>query len=202
MINIIDYGSGNIRSVVKALEHLGVPARISTDPRDIASADRNILPGVGAFGACVEGVRRGGFESAIRDFIASGRPLLGICVGMQILVETSEESPDSPGLGILHGRSPKFSSDLKIPQIGWNRVRRNRHEPRLLRDIPDGAYFYFVHSYFVEPTGTDAGTVAALCDYGQTFPAVLERDNLFATQFHPEKSQAWGLKLLQNFATI
>ena len=202
MINIIDYGSGNLRSVSKAFDHLGFPNRISADPRDLENCQRAVLPGVGAFGACVQGVRQRGFEKPIREFLATGKPFLGICVGMQILVETSEESPEAPGLGIIKGSSPKFAGGLKTPQIGWNRVERDGHAPRLLAGVPDGAYCYFVHSYSVRPSGADAEGIAATAEYGERFPAVYERGNLMATQFHPEKSQRWGLQLLKNFASL
>ena len=202
MITIVDYGSGNLRSVSKALEHLGVPNRLSVDPKAIEQADRLILPGVGAFGACVDGVRVRGFEEPIKNFIATGRPFLGICVGMQILLEKSEETPETPGMGIIEGAVPRFKPGLKIPHIGWNTVSRNGHESQLLRGIPDKPYFYFVHSYHVRPEGADAGTVAAVSEYGETFAAVVEKDNIMATQFHPEKSQKWGLKLLENFAGL
>jgi imidazole glycerol-phosphate synthase subunit HisH len=202
LINIIDYGSGNLRSVSKALEHLGAPNRISSDPADVASADRVILPGVGAFGACVESVRAGGFVPAIESFVASGRPFLGICVGMQIIAESGDESPGIPGLGMIEGRCPRFSRAAKIPHMGWNTVTRRGAASRLLAGIPDGAYFYFVHSYFVRADSAGEACVVGWSDYEEPFAAVYERDNVFATQFHPEKSQEWGLKLLQNFATL
>ncbi len=202
MIVIVDYGSGNLRSVSKALDHLGAPNEVSADPRRIERADRLILPGVGAFGACVEGVRAGGFEPALRQFLATGRPFLGICVGMQILVETSEESPEARGLAVLRGHCPRFRGELKVPHMGWNEVRRNGRASRLLAGVPDGAYFYFVHSYHIEPAADERGHVVAWCHYGRAFPAVYEREHVFATQFHPEKSQEWGLKLLNNFARL
>ncbi len=201
MIAIVDYGMGNLRSVSKALDHLGAPNKITSDPREIETADRLILPGVGAFGECVRGVRSRGLESAIQNFVATGRPFLGICVGMQILAETSEESPDERGLGLVKGSVPKFKPGLKIPHMGWNTIRRENGSA-LFRGIPDDPHFYFVHSYYVRPQGKDAGTIAAVCDYGETFPAAIEKRNIFATQFHPEKSQTWGLKLLRNFAEL
>jgi imidazole glycerol-phosphate synthase subunit HisH len=202
VINIIDYGSGNLRSVSKALEHIGASNRVSTDPRDIESADRVILPGVGAFGACVESVRTGGFAPAIDAFVASGRPFLGICVGMQIIADAGEESPGVPGLGLIKGRCPRFTKAAKIPHMGWNTVKQRGTPSRLLAGIPDAAYFYFVHSFFVRAEATDEPCVIGWSDYEEPFAAVYERDNVFATQFHPEKSQEWGLKLLQNFATL
>lgn len=202
MIAIVDYGAGNLRSVSKALDHLGVANRITDDPAAVESADRLILPGVGAFGACVQGVRDRGFEAAIHSFVATGRPFLGICVGMQILLETSEESPETPGLGVLHGGTPRFKGDLKIPHIGWNQVIRNGARATLFEGIPESAYFYFVHSYYVEPSGADASAVVGRAEYGCSFAAALEKGNVFATQFHPEKSQKWGLKFLENFAAV
>jgi glutamine amidotransferase len=202
MLTIIDYGSGNLRSVSKALEHLGVSNRVSSEPRDIDTADRVILPGVGAFGACVDGVRRGGFEPAIHDFVASGRPFLGICVGMQIIADSGDESPGSRGLGLIRGHCPRFTRAAKVPHMGWNNLSRRRGGSRLLAGIPEDAYFYFVHSYFVRPSMDDEPNVVGASDYEEPFAAVFERDNVYATQFHPEKSQQWGLKLLDNFSRI
>jgi len=202
MITIIDYGSGNLRSVSKALEHLGVANRISGDPRDVESADRVILPGVGAFGACVDGVRQGGFEPAIQHFVASGRPFLGICVGMQIIADSGEETPGVAGLGLIHGNCPRFTKDAKIPHMGWNNLMRRGRPSRLLGDIPDNSYFYFVHSYFVRPVAGEEPNVVGLAEYEEPFAAVYEKDNVFATQFHPEKSQQWGLRLLENFSRL
>jgi imidazole glycerol-phosphate synthase subunit HisH len=203
LINIIDYGSGNLRSVSKALEHIGAPNRVSTDPRDVESADRVILPGVGAFGACIESVRAGGFAPAIEAFVATGRPFLGICVGMQIIAESGDESPGVPGLGLLRGRCPRFSKAAKIPHMGWNTVTRRggRAEPPP-RWHPRRRIFYFVHSYFVRAEPEEEARVVGWSDYEEPFAAVYERDNIFATQFHPEKSQQWGLRLLENFATL
>ena len=199
---MVDYGAGNLRSVEKALLRSELDVRVTGDPAVVRGADGVVLPGVGAFGACVEGVRRPGFDRAVRDFLGTGRPFLGICIGMQILVETSEEDPEVPGLGIIQGRSPRFRTDLKVPHMGWNRVRLNGGDSALFRGIPDESYFYFVHSYYVEPEGKDASTVIGTCEYAVRFAAALERKNLFATQFHPEKSQKWGLKLLENFASL
>jgi glutamine amidotransferase len=201
MITIVDYGMGNLRSVSKALDHLGLPNRISSDPNDVTRADRLILPGVGAFGACVGELRGRALEEPVKAFIGTGRPFLGICVGMQILAEHSEESPQAPGLGIIRGWVPRFQSGLKVPHMGWNEVRV-RNGSRLFRDIPEKSYFYFVHSFYVRPEGEDAGAVVAETEYGERFAAALERDNLFATQFHPEKSQQCGLRVLANFARL
>ena len=198
----MDYGSGNLRSVSKALDHLGVANRVSDDPRDVEKSDHVILPGVGAFGPCVDGVRDHGFEEPLRNFVASGRPFLGICVGMQILGETSEESPETPGLGLIRGGCLRIDTKLKIPHMGWNSVAVNGSEPTLFQGIPDGAYFYFVHSYHLRPQGDDAEGVVGTCQYGESFAAAFQKENIFATQFHPEKSQRWGLKLLENFTAL
>jgi glutamine amidotransferase len=202
LIAIVDYGAGNLRSVSKALDRLGAANVVTDDPRRVEAADRLILPGVGAFGACVAGVRERGFEEAVRAFIDSGRPFLGICVGLQILVETSSESPESQGLGLIRGDCPRFDSGLKVPHMGWNEVRRTQAPSRLFAGAPPDARFYFVHSYYIRPIGEDAQFVTAECDYGARFAAAFERDNLMAVQFHPEKSQRWGLKLLANFASL
>ncbi len=201
MIAIVDYGMGNLRSVSKALDHLGASNRITSNAAEITSADRLILPGVGAFGECVRGVRSRGLEEPILKFIGTGRPFLGICVGMQILAQTSEESPEERGLGVIEGSVPKFSHAKKIPHMGWNNVNL-LNGSKLFGGIPAESFFYFVHSFFVRPEGNDASVSSAMCDYGEPFTAALERDNVFATQFHPEKSQRWGLKLLDNFSRI
>lgn len=201
MITIVDYGMGNLRSVSKALDHLGFANEITSDPARVENADRLILPGVGAFGECVTGLRARGLEAPTLAFLQTGRPFLGICVGMQILAETSEESPEVRGLGVIKGSVPRFPTGLKIPQIGWNNVHVLNGSP-LFKDIPQDAYFYFVHSYYVKPEKSETGLVAATCGYGVDFPAALSRGPLHATQFHPEKSQTWGLKLLENFARL
>lgn len=199
MIAIVDYGMGNLRSVNKALDHLGVANEITSDPSRLESADRLILPGVGAFGECVSGLRARGLEPAVLAFIQTGRPFLGVCVGMQILAETSEESPEARGLGVIRGSVPRFPHGLKVPQMGWNNVCADEASP-LFRGVPPDAFFYFVHSYYVRPEGGDADAVSATCEYGVKFPAAISRGSLHATQFHPEKSQKWGLKLLENFS--
>lgn len=201
MIRVVDYGMGNLMSVSKALDRVGAPNEVTDDPARIAGADRLILPGVGAFGECVRGLRARGLEAPVREFLASGRPFLGICVGMQILAATSEESPEEPGLGVIEGSVPRFRPGPKIPHMGWNRVHVRGEDP-LFAGVPQDARFYFVHSFHVRPEGRDADIVSATCDYGEPFAAAIRRGNLHATQFHPEKSQKWGLTLLANFARM
>ena len=205
MIAIVDYGMGNLRSVAKALEHVApsVTVRISSDPIEIRAAERIVFPGQGAMPDCMRYLRESGLEEAVRAAAAS-KPVLAICIGEQMLFDRSEEG-DTPGLGLFAGNVVRFSDEamraadgtrLKVPHMGWNRVRQTaRH--RLWDGIADGSWFYFVHSYFVIPR--DAALVAGSTDYGQSFTCVVARDNIFATQFHPEKSAAAGLKLYENF---
>lgn len=201
MITIIDYGMGNLRSVQKACESLGVEAAIATTPAEVASAEKLILPGVGAFRDAIAELRRQELVEPILAHVAADRPLLGICLGLQLLFERSFEDGEYTGLGILAGDVVRFpeSPTLKVPHMGWNRLSR-RGATRLLEGIPDEAHFYFVHSYYVRPN--DAANVAATCEHGVEFCAMIARGNLFATQFHPEKSQRVGLKLLDNFAKM
>ena len=201
MIAIVDYGMGNLRSVQKALERSGAEARVTGDAAEVRAARGVVLPGVGAFGACVENLAASGLEQPVREAIEAGKPFLGICVGMQILFEESEEFGPSKGLGILPGRVRRFSGPavegLKIPQMGWNQLRVRRAVPEL-EGIEDGAFVYFVHSFYVEPA--DESLVAASTEYGVSFASAVARGNLFACQFHPEKSQTVGLRLLASFA--
>lgn len=201
-IAIVDYQMGNLRSVQKALEHVGASATITNDPNQIAEARKVILPGVGAFGDAMRELRARNLPESIVDTIQSGKPFLGICLGLQLLFETGYEGERHQGLGVLAGEVVRFPAtmNLKVPHMGWNQVRAERRDCKLLNDIPESAYFYFVHSYFVQPT--DTSNVWLTCDYGQSFCASIWRDNLFATQFHPEKSQRDGLKLLENFASL
>lgn len=202
-IAVIDYEMGNLRSVQKALERVGADAVITRDPEVIMGAGAAVLPGVGAFGACMENLRRHGLVEPVKIFVASGRPFLGICVGMQILFDESEEFGPVRGLGILPGKIVRFAPDpegkRKIPQMGWNALRIVKRAPHLA-DVKDGAQVYFVHSYYPEPA--DPEIVATTTDYGCTFASSVWRDNVFATQFHPEKSQAVGLRILANFAAL
>lgn len=201
MIALIDYGSGNLRSVEKALAKVGGDVRIVSAPADVLAADAVILPGVGAFGDCVSNLAKLRLVDAIRDFIASKRPFLGICVGLQMLFESGDESHSIPGLCVLPGTVPRFpNGELKVPHMGWNQLRIKRPDCPLLRGVPDGSHVYFVHSYYGQPR--DNSVVAASTEYGVEFAAAIWRDNIFATQFHPEKSQAVGLQMLSNFVKL
>ncbi|ADB19068.1 imidazole glycerol phosphate synthase, glutamine amidotransferase subunit [Pirellula staleyi DSM 6068] len=200
-IAIIDYQMGNLRSVQKGFERVGHHAVVTSDPAEIAQASRVVLPGVGAFGDAITELRRRDLVSVIRDIVARGTPMLGICLGLQMLFDVGYEGGEFEGLGILAGKCVRFHlpAEFKVPHMGWNRshiVRPNA----LLSDIADNSYFYYVHSYYVVPT--DANVIAVQADYGHPFCAMIAKGQLFATQFHPEKSQATGLKLLQNFAEI
>ncbi len=201
MITIVDYQMGNLRSVQKAIEHVGGEAKISSDPSEIAEAEKLILPGVGAFGDAMAEIRRRDLAKPICDFIDSGRPFLGICLGLQLLFEQGFEHGQHEGLGVLQGDVVRFElpPSFKVPHMGWNTVNKRSDAP-LLCDTADGTHFYFVHSFYVRPT--DPSVVALECDYGVKFCAMVWRDNLYATQFHPEKSQAEGLKLLDAFNNL
>ncbi|MBP7828849.1 MAG: imidazole glycerol phosphate synthase subunit HisH [Kiritimatiellae bacterium] len=199
MIGIIDYGMGNLGSVSNACRFLGLPFSILARPEEMKACRAVILPGVGAFGDCMDHLVRHGYVEAVREWIAGGRPFLGICLGLQVLYEGSEESPGVAGLGVLPGRVRRFDlpPEWKVPQIGWNRVCQLRPDCPLFGEIPDGAYFYFVHSYYAEKTSAevDAGTTG----YGLEYTSAVWRDNVLAVQFHPEKSQKNGLQMLRNF---
>jgi glutamine amidotransferase len=201
MIAIVDYGMGNLRSVEKAIARTGATVRVTSDPRQILEARGVVLPGVGAFGACMENLSSRGLVEPVRAAVASGKPFLGICLGLQLLFEESEEFGPIRGLGILPGRVVRFGGSaldgLKIPQMGWNRLKI-RHRVGELGGIDDGAYVYFVHSYYVVPSEPDV--VAATTEYGVEVTAAIAWRNVFACQFHPEKSQTVGLRLLANFA--
>ena len=201
MIKIVDYGMGNLRSVQKAFEKIGAEATICTNPAELAGANKLVLPGVGAFRDAIHELRRTGLDQPVLDHIAAGRPFLGICLGLQLLFDVSYEDGQWEGLGVLSGNVVRFQDqrDLKIPHMGWNTLEFPRAS-RLFDGIPPGASFYFVHSYYVVPR--DETVVAAQSEHGTPFTAAVSRDNLFATQFHPEKSQALGLKLLSNFAAL
>ena len=204
MIVVVDYGMGNLRSVSKALESLGASVRVSSDPTEVAAADKLILPGVGAFPAAMRELTARQLVRPITQFIKSGKPYLGICLGLQLLFESSEEGEGAKGLGVLAGAVKRFApaASRKVPHMGWNDVRRPgpRDGCPLLRDIPDGSFVYFVHSYYAEPA--ERGVTALETDYGVRFAAMVWRDHLYATQFHPEKSQAVGLRVLQNFIAL
>jgi len=202
MIAVVDYGMGNLRSVAKALEHVGGEVAVTADHALIADADAVVLPGVGAFGRCMDNLLAAGLEEPVRTAVKSGKPFLGICVGMQILFEESEEFGPVTGLGILPGKVRRFvphEAARKIPHMGWNALQIEHRAP-VLRGVADGAYVYFVHSYYV--AAAEPSIVAATTTYGVPFAACVVRDNVFATQWHPEKSQKVGLKLLANFVAL
>jgi len=201
----VDYGMGNLRSAQKGFEKAGHAATITDDPALVANADAVVLPGVGAFGECYEGLRSRGFVEPILEAARSGRPFLGICVGLQLLFEESEEGGLHKGLGILPGRVVRFpdakETGLKVPHMGWNRIRATGTRPcPLLADAAPDPYMYFVHSYYPEPGDPDL--VLATCEYGVEFAAMVGRGNVFAVQFHPEKSQREGIKLLKAFGDL
>lgn len=195
-VGIIDYGVGNLRSVEKAFAATGCAAVVSSNEKVLRQAERLVLPGVGAFGACMKALTERGFDELVRERVAKGIPLLGVCVGMQLLFEESDEFGTTKGLGLLRGRVRRFAGDLITPQVGWNQVRQRVTHP-LFDGIVDGAFFYFVHSYYCEPS--DNEVVLSETDYGVPYPSVVANGNLCGVQFHPEKSQAGGLKLLSNF---
>ena len=199
MIAIVDYGRGNLRSVQKAFEYLGYEAKVTSIPEEIMKADRVVFPGVGAFGDCMENLRERGLVEVIKEFIASGRPFLGICLGMQLLFSVSEEFGPVEGLDVVKGRVVRFPEGLKVPHMGWNQIEIVRSNP-LLKGVKSGDFFYFVHSYYVVPE--DESVVSTVTSYGVDFVSMIHRDNLFATQFHPEKSQRLGLRILDNFARL
>ena len=202
-VAIVDTGSGNLRSVAKALAHAGGQPTITGDPDVIRRAGCVVVPGQGAFGAFVQGMRERGLEQALREVIAGGRPFLGICLGLQVLFDDSEEQGPVSGLGVLPGHVLRFrpaSAAYKVPHMGWNQVRRAHPDAPvdpLLSGIPDHTWFYFVHSYYVAPARP--ADVALTCEYERPFAAAVRRDNVFACQFHPEKSHRAGLRLLANF---
>ena len=196
-VGIIDYGVGNLRSVEKAFAATGCDAVVSSGEKILRQAERLVLPGVGAFGACMKALAERGFDELVRERVAKGTPLLGVCVGMQMLCEESEEFGATAGLGILSGRVRRFSGDLVVPQVGWNQIRQ-RSAHTLFAGIADQSFFYFVHSYYCEPD--DPAIVIGETEYGATYASVVARGNVCGVQFHPEKSQAAGLKLLSNFA--
>lgn len=203
MIALLDYGSGNLRSVHKALNQAGAAVRVVRTPLEMKGAAGVVLPGVGAFDDCLHALARQELLTALQDFIQSGRPFLGICVGYQALFERSEEfNSCAAGLGVLAGKVVRFApaAGVKVPQIGWNQIEIIRPDCPLYRGIASGSYVYFVHSFFPRPT--DPGVVATRTEYGETFASSVWHNNVFATQFHPEKSQRVGLQLLKNFVAL
>jgi glutamine amidotransferase len=207
VITIIDYEMGNLRSVEKAFEKLGFDARVSNNPDDLLTTDKVVLPGVGAFKDCITNLRDGGFVEPLLQHVEAGKPLLGICVGMQMLFDESEEFGRHKGLGLIPGKVTRFPAGmeergerLKVPHMGWNTIQIQRPAP-IFKDTAEGSYVYFVHSYYCAADNPD--DVAASCRYGDiVFTAAIWRDNLMATQFHPEKSQDVGLKIFENFGGL
>jgi imidazole glycerol-phosphate synthase subunit HisH len=200
LIAVLDYGIGNLHSAQKALEHVGADARLTADPGLIADADGVVLPGVGAFGACMDALRSAGLEQPAHDAVASGQPFLGICVGMQMLFTASEETDRATGLDLIAGTVRWIPPGPKIPQMQWNRLDVVHADEPMLADLGDQPYVYFVHSLHGVPDDPDV--VAATVEYGVTINAAFRRDNVFAVQFHPEKSARPGLALLGNFVRI
>jgi len=200
-VTIIDYGIGNIQSVQKALEFMGATVTLTSSPADILNADKLLLPGVGAFGAAMDALRLRDWVEPIQQAAGNGTPLLGICLGMQLLLNESDEMGQHAGLGLINGRVTRFPSSptLKVPHMGWNAIHHQSENP-LLQDVNNGDYAYFVHSYYCIPD--DAAVTLATVEYGMELTAVLGKDNIFGAQFHPEKSQKAGLQILKNFAEM
>ncbi len=200
MIGIIDYGMGNIHSVQKALEYMGAKTLVTNRPEDIGSCEKIVLPGVGAFADAIWELEKRGMAAAIKDAVKGNKIFLGICLGMQLLFDSSEEAKNAKGLGLFKGTVKKFSQKgLKVPQMGWNQLKVKTECP-LLKGMPDNSYVYFCHSYYPDPE--DKEVIAAICNYGRDFPAVVWKDSLYGVQFHPEKSQEAGLAILKNFVEI
>jgi glutamine amidotransferase len=205
---IVDYEMGNLRSVAKAAERAGAEVRVTQDPAEVRRADRLILPGVGAFPDAMAALRSRGLDDAVKDFVATGRPFLGICLGLQLLCDVGLEGRPCDGLGLMPGQCVALPQELrdaqgrwlKVPHMGWNSLRIVRRSP-LLAGVPDGAQVYFVHSFVAEPAEPDAW-VSTRTDYGAPFTSSVWRDNILATQFHPEKSQLIGLRMLENFVKM
>ena len=199
MIAVVDYGMGNLRSVQKALERVGADAQVIKSPQGLEGARGIVLPGVGAFGQAMENLRAEGWVEPLKQKCADGIPFIGICLGMQLLFETSEEMGQFDGLGIVPGKVKRFPDGLKVPQMGWNQIHVRRPSP-LLDDVADSSYAFFVHSYYCVPS--DPEIILATTDYGIEFASVIGRGNIHGAQFHPEKSQTVGLKILENFTRI
>ncbi|HEV8428702.1 MAG TPA: imidazole glycerol phosphate synthase subunit HisH [Pyrinomonadaceae bacterium] len=195
-VAIIDYGVGNLRSVEKAFAATGCDAIVSDDEDVLRAAQRLVLPGVGAFAACMKALKARGFDRLVREKANEGTPLLGVCVGMQLLFEESDEFGSTPGLGLLKGSVHRFGNELVVPQVGWNRIHQKRAHA-LFEGVADGSFCYFVHSYYCQPA--DETVVAGETEYGQRYASVVARANIYGVQFHPEKSQDVGLKMLRNF---
>jgi glutamine amidotransferase len=196
-IAIIDYGVGNLRSVEKAFAATGNPAVVSRDEAVLREAKGLVLPGVGAFAACMKALSARGFDVLVRQQVVKGTPLLGVCVGMQMLFEESEEFGNTPGLALIRGSVRRFSGEVVVPQVGWNQIQKRTAHP-LLNNIAEGSFFYFVHSYYCEVD--DPAMIVGETDYGVRYASAMAHGDLFGVQFHPEKSQTVGLQLLSNFA--
>ena len=199
MLAIVDYGVSNLRSVHKAFEHVGAHALVTGDPALIAAADAVVFPGQGAFGDAMRHLRQHGLVRPLQDAVAAGKPFFGICLGLQLLFEASDEMGQHTGLGILPGRVERLHTAFKVPHIGWNQVHPARPHP-LFEGVPTGAYAYFDHSYVVRPT--NAADTLATTDYGEDFVSAVARGNVMAVQFHPEKSQQVGLRIVRNFVAL
>jgi imidazole glycerol-phosphate synthase subunit HisH len=197
LIAVCDYGIGNLHSAHKALARQGADARLTADPGLIADADAVVLPGVGAFGACMAALRQSGLEQPVRQAVASGRPFLGVCIGTQMLFADSEEAQGVPGMGVIAGSVRRLAPGVKLPQMQWNRIEVEAEDEPMFAGLGERPWFYFVHS--LHPVPTDHGAVVATCDYGGTVNAAFRVRNVFATQFHPEKSAGAGRQLLANF---
>lgn len=199
MIAIIDYGMGNLRSVQKGFEQVGVTAEIVQQPEELKKFEGLVLPGVGAFKDAMDNLQEAGMIEAIHESIKEGKPFLGICLGFQLLFETSEEWGLNSGLGLFPGQVRRFDDTLKVPHMGWNQIEIQKESP-ILRGIPNGSSFYFVHSYYAAPG--DKEVITTLTDNGIKFTSIVDRDNVFGIQFHPEKSSTLGLKILENFGRL
>ena len=197
-VAIIDYGVGNLRSVEKAFAATGCEAIVTDDETKLRAAEKLVLPGVGAFAACMKALSERGFDRLVRDKARSGTPLLGVCVGMQLLFDESEEFGSTPGLGFLRGRVRRFENDLVVPHVGWNRIHQKQPHA-LFEGVADGSFCYFVHSFYCEPA--DESVIAGETEYGARYASVIASENICGVQFHPEKSQDVGLRMLRNFGT-
>jgi glutamine amidotransferase len=198
-VAIVDYGVGNLRSVEKAFVAVGHTANVTSDEKELRKAKRLVLPGVGAFGACMSALRVHGLVELVLERAREGTPLLGVCVGMQMLFDESDEFGKTSGLGVVPGHVRRFSSDLVVPQVGWNRIHHRQSHP-LFSGVQDDSFCYFVHSYYCEPE--DDEVVVGSTEYGINYASVISKENVYGVQFHPEKSQAVGLRMLANFARI
>jgi len=198
MIAIVDYGAGNLRSVKKAFDYIGAESRLISSPDELDAVDKLVLPGVGAFGAAIERLKKSAFYPIIGAWLESNRSFLGICLGMQLLFQSSTESQGIEGFGLFKGATLRFVTG-KVPQIGWNQIQKIK-ESRLFEGIDDGSFFYFLHGYYIAPQ--DMTIVTATTDYGIIYPSVIERGNISAVQFHPEKSGQSGLRLLKNWVEL